>query len=115
MPLSPKMLGLAGEYIALLYLLCKGYSILYHRYQCKAGEIDIIAQKRQLLIFVEVKTRRNLKHIPLHDIISTQQQKRIQNTAHYFRTKQQRFRQFSTRCDGIYIQPWRWPKHIKNI
>ncbi|NDK56891.1 YraN family protein [Pontibacter fetidus] len=49
--------GQLGESMAQLYLQEQGYTILEKNYRYKRAEIDIIAQKDSLLIFVEVKTR----------------------------------------------------------
>jgi putative endonuclease len=49
--------GQLGESMAQLYLQEQGYTILAKNYRYKRAEIDIIAQKDYLLIFVEVKTR----------------------------------------------------------
>jgi len=49
--------GQLGENMAQLYLQQQGYTILERNYRYKRAEIDIIAQKEKLLIFVEVKTR----------------------------------------------------------
>ena len=50
-------LGIKGEKIAFSYLQGKGYDILERNYRFKHLEIDIIAQKDDCLIVVEVKTR----------------------------------------------------------
>lgn len=52
-------LGRLGEDIACHYLEKNGYRILARRYRDRRAEIDIIAQKGQTLVFVEVKTRRH--------------------------------------------------------
>lgn len=49
--------GNAGETLAASYLEEKGYRILKRNFWCKAGEVDIIAQKDDCVHFVEVKTR----------------------------------------------------------
>lgn len=51
------LLGSKGEMLAARYLLDKGYAI--HEYNWRSGhkEIDIIAQERDVLVFVEVKSR----------------------------------------------------------
>ncbi|SDK44754.1 YraN family protein [Natronincola ferrireducens] len=54
-----KNLGAYGEGIGKKYLLEKGYVILHSNYRTKLGELDIIAQKDNIIAFVEVKTRRN--------------------------------------------------------
>lgn len=50
-------LGAAGEKMVALYLEKKGYQILDRNFRIKGGEIDIIAQKDDIIAFVEVKTR----------------------------------------------------------
>ncbi|WP_312353675.1 YraN family protein, partial [Aminipila sp.] len=54
-------LGFQGEEVASNYLKNKGYQVLERNFRCKMGEIDIIACIHKTLVFVEVKTRRNLK------------------------------------------------------
>ncbi len=55
-------LGFFAEHYAAEYLKSKGYKILGHNYRKPWGEIDIIARKQGILIFVEVKA--NKKDIP---------------------------------------------------
>lgn len=52
--------GKAGEKLAADYLQKKQYEIITHNYRYQHCEIDLIAQKDNLLIFVEVKTRSNI-------------------------------------------------------
>jgi putative endonuclease len=52
-----QLLGKLGEDYACTYLQSHGYHILLRNYRVRYGEIDIIAQKHETLIFVEVKTR----------------------------------------------------------
>jgi len=54
-----RIVGDRGESISCGYLKNNGYIILTRNYSCKFGEIDIIAQKDDSLVFVEVKTRKN--------------------------------------------------------
>ncbi|WP_266203450.1 YraN family protein [Pontibacter kalidii] len=49
--------GRLGENHAAAYLRGQGYTILRQNYRYKRAEIDLIAQKDKLLVFVEVKTR----------------------------------------------------------
>lgn len=51
--------GLKGEQIAEKFLLNKGYAILHRNWRFERKEIDLIAAKDELLVFVEVKTRKN--------------------------------------------------------
>src|SRR6187397_1643180 len=52
--------GISAESRAAAYLIAKGFRILARRWRSPAGEIDIIARRRNLLIFVEVKARETL-------------------------------------------------------
>lgn len=51
--------GQSGEDLAAHFLEKKGYRIIERNYRYRRAEIDLIAQKEQLLVFVEVKTRGN--------------------------------------------------------
>ncbi len=54
-----RKLGMWGEGIAARYLQDKGYNILDKNYYTRNGELDIICEKNDKLVFVEVKTRKN--------------------------------------------------------
>ena len=55
--MKPKTLGFKGETLAAQYLQSKGYEILENNFTRRGGEIDLVAKKSGLFIFVEVKTR----------------------------------------------------------
>lgn len=52
-------LGKRGEQIAAEALEKNGYQIIQHNYHCRYGEIDLIAEQGELVVFVEVKLRKN--------------------------------------------------------
>ena len=52
--------GLSAESRAAVYLMAKGYRILAKRYRTPYGEIDLVAKRRNLLAFIEVKARGSL-------------------------------------------------------
>ena len=52
-----KETGQRGEALARDYLLRRGYTILAQNWRCSAGEIDLVAQQGNTLVFVEVRTR----------------------------------------------------------
>ena len=75
--------GKEGELFVARYLKKLGYSIVHQNYRRRYGEIDIIAQKKDTLAFVEVKWRNN----PLIDpaeLISFSKQKKIVSVAKDF-------------------------------
>lgn len=54
--------GQQGEAEAVRYLQDKGYEIMARNYRHQHAEIDLVAQKGKLLVFVEVKTRTNVSY-----------------------------------------------------
>ncbi len=52
-----KELGATGEKLARDFLKKRGYKILATNYRCREGEIDIVARKKDCLVFVEVRTK----------------------------------------------------------
>ncbi len=51
-------LGAFGERVAAAHLEAKGYRIRARNFRCREGEIDIVAEEGDCLVFVEVRTRR---------------------------------------------------------
>jgi putative endonuclease len=58
MSLRGKRTGKKGEELAAAYLAQTGYRIVERNYRCIFGEIDIVAWEGEILVFVEVKSRR---------------------------------------------------------
>lgn len=77
-------LGKEGERIAERYLKKKGYRLVERNYRCPAGELDLIALDRRVIVFVEVKTRSGDRFgVPLESVHQRKQQKMIK-TALFF-------------------------------
>ncbi len=70
-------IGKKGEDLATKYLQTKGYQILTRNYRYKKSEIDLICQHRDLLVFVEVKSRTSVKFGYPESFVSVNQQKSI--------------------------------------
>jgi putative endonuclease len=111
MKLSNYQIGLNAEIITSNYLKNKGYSIFKHRYKTIYGEIDLIASKDDLLIFVEVKNR---KIIPNYDIILNKQKSRSCEVAMYFLSQYHQFKNFQMRFDCFLIDKYGRFKYIEN-
>ena len=52
--------GRRGEALAARYLEQQGYQLVERNYRCAAGEIDLVVQTGDALVFVEVRTRRSV-------------------------------------------------------
>jgi len=102
--------GKRAEWVALIYLICKGYRPLARRYKCPAGEIDLIVARRNLIAFVEVKYRADQDTAAFS--ITPKQQFRISRAAQYWTSKNQRDHLKTMRFDVILLAPGRWPLHI---
>ena len=73
--------GDRGEKYTVRYLKKHGWKIVERNYRKKYGEIDIIARKRDLLAFVEVKTRRQDSPVPAWKAVDREKQRKIIMTA----------------------------------
>ena len=104
--------GHLSEYIAALYLACKGYRILAIRHRTVLGEIDIIARKGDLAVFVEVKARRGEQAAV--DAVSAASQRRIRGASDIGLARQPDCARLSQRYDIVAILPGRWPRHFRD-
>lgn len=81
---NTKITGDMGEELAVKYLKKKKYKILNNNYKTKSGEIDIIAQKDDYIVFVEVKTRgKNSLITPAEAVDKAKQEKLIKTAFEY--------------------------------
>ena len=75
------MLGPWGEALAAEYLRSKRYKIVASGYSSRFGEIDLIAQNRNFIVFVEVKLRKNDRFARAVEYVNRSKQDRIRMTA----------------------------------
>lgn len=78
-----KKLGNAGEQFVVSFLQQQGFVICAQNYRKFFGEVDIIASKKNLYIFVEVKTRKS-DFISMGQLIAPSKQTKIIKTAQTF-------------------------------
>jgi putative endonuclease len=76
--------GDLGEEIARELLQKKGYKILSTKFKCKFGEIDIVAKDRDILVFVEVKTRWSRKFGKPEEAVTPHKLAKIKRVSEYF-------------------------------
>ncbi len=80
-------LGKNGEKAAVAYLARNGYQIIETNWRCGRKEIDIIARKGDLIIIVEVKSRRTNYFGEPEEAVTLKKQKRIIIAADYYLQK----------------------------
>lgn len=107
--------GKEGEYIAGKYLASKGYVILETNYRNKIGEIDLIAFDKDILVFIEVKTRTSTKYGYAFEAVDYRKQKKIINTSLVY-IKYKKYINTQIRYDIIEIYMTKNPKinHLEN-
>ena len=79
--MDKKLLGKWGEEQAANYLRKKKYEIISAGYRTRFGEIDIIAKKKNLVVFVEVKLRKNDNFALAMEYVDVYKQNRLRTTA----------------------------------
>ena len=76
--------GTWGEALVADYLRRRNYRLAAHSYQCRFGEIDLIAWDKDVLCFVEVKTRTNTDMALPREYVTSKKQDRIRKTALFY-------------------------------
>jgi len=102
--------GISAESRAAALLIAKGFRIVARRWKCPLGEIDIIARRRALLVFVEVKARPNLEEAAWS--VTEQQRARIAGAAEAWLARYGDDRIRDIRFDAMLVAPGRIPRHI---
>ncbi len=82
--MSTRSKGNVGENFVCEYLEKQGYCVLCRNFVAKGGEIDIILEKNQYIVFAEVKLRKEFDDCCPAQAVDTQKQTRIKNTAQFF-------------------------------
>ena len=73
--------GDRGEALVAQYLRKNGYRILAHSYRCRFGEIDLVAEKDDVISFVEVKLRSSTAHGLPREFVTYSKQRKLRRTA----------------------------------
>jgi putative endonuclease len=102
--------GLSAESRAAALLIAKGFRILARRWKSRAGEIDIVARRRQLLVFVEVKARARLDDAAWS--VTLRQRARIVAAAEAWLAANPDDSIRDIRFDAMLVAPARIPQHI---
>ncbi len=102
--------GISAESRAAAFLIAKGFRIFARRWRSPVGEIDIIARRRSLLIFVEVKARAHEDDAAWS--VTERQRARIVAAAEVWLAQNADDRIRDIRLDAMLVSPRRIPRHI---
>ncbi|MFL9825832.1 YraN family protein [Rhodoplanes sp. SY1] len=107
---AAQKLGLSAESKAAAFLWAKGYRIIDRRYKTPVGEIDIVAQRKGTVVFVEVKARASLDAAA--ESVSVRQRGRILDAAKHWLAGHPQVSGLPLRFDVILIAPGHLPQHL---
>ena len=79
-----KDVGILGEKLAKDFLEKEGYHITETNYRCPEGEIDIVAEHGDYLVFIEVRTKTSREFGSPEESITPAKQERMKATAAYY-------------------------------
>ena len=102
--------GVSAEARAAAFLMAKGYRILAKRFRTPYGEIDLVARRRNLIAFIEVKARATLDDAAY--AVTPRQQRRIIDAAQGWLVAHPEHAEFDMRFDVMLIAPKRLPRHL---
>ena len=102
--------GISAESRAAAWLIAHGFRILARRWKSPLGEIDIVAARRHLLIFVEVKARATLDDAA--EAVTPRQKQRIAAAAELWLAQYPQPTIRDMRFDAILVAPGKLPRHI---
>ena len=102
--------GRRAENAAALWLQLKGYRILDRRARTPACEIDLIATKKNLLVFVEVKMR--ARQETALEAVTPALRRRIEQAARTWTTRRHKLQNHIWRFDIVLMSPGRFPHHM---
>lgn len=102
-------LGLSAESRAALFLIAKAYRILARRWKTPFGEIDIVARRRGVLVFVEVKARERIDDAV--EAVTERNKRRIVSAAELWRARHPDHANGEI-LDVIVVTPGKMPRHI---
>ena len=102
--------GHRAEWIALLFLISKGYRPLARRYAASGGEIDLVVMRGDTIAFVEVKAR-GLMEDALSAITARKRQ-RFSRAVRAWLSRNDWAADKTWRADAVFIAPKKWPQHV---
>lgn len=105
--------GLRAERLAELALRFKLFRILDRNFRARGGEIDLVARRGNLIVFVEVKTRAKL--FDGMEAVDRGKRQRVAKAARRWLAAHPGLTACNFRADGMFVVPGRWPRHVPGL
>ena len=93
-----------------MWLQLKGYRIRDRRVRTPLGEIDLVASKGSMLIFVEVKSRKTFE--AALEAVTPETRRRIEQAARLWVARKRTLQNWLWRFDVVLLAPGRLPRHM---
>lgn len=97
--------GRRAEWLASAWLALRGFQILARRFKAAGGEIDLVARRARLLVFVEVKARPRLDDAVF--AVTTRARRRVEAAGRIFLSRHPGLVDLGLRYDIIAVAGWR--------
>ena len=100
--------GALGEQLACEFLGNNGYRIIERNFRCPGGEADIVAMQKDILVFVEVRTKCSRRFGTPEESITPAKMEKLRNVAAYYWQS----RKISPRIGVSTLSPYRWTASV---
>ncbi len=101
----PRTQGANAEEQACRFLLQQGLQLIARNYHCRQGEIDLIMQDADNLVFIEVRYRRQSRYGSGLESVNRRKQQRIAHCAAYYLHRHPRAGNLAARFDVVALSP----------
>ena len=109
---SRRLTGKKAEDVACSFLQRNGLSLVQRNYHCRYGEIDLIMQDSDTLVFIEVRYRSSIKFGSAAESVDNNKQRKLAFTANHYLQKHPTNQ--PTRFDVVALAPQQQPEWITN-
>lgn len=107
--LRAQRFGRRAEWLAALYMRCKGFRVVARDIRLPGGEIDLVLRRGRLLVLLEIKARAGNEL--LEEAIGDRQWRRIAAAAEQFCARRPGYAELDRRFDALFLARGRWPVH----
>jgi putative endonuclease len=114
-PVASTDSGALAEGAALKYLERRGLALVTRNYRCKLGELDLVMEHDDVLVFVEVRLRNNARYGDGRESVTYQKQRKLTLAAGVFLMRHPRFQNSRCRFDVVSVTKRNYRAHCEWI